>query len=195
MRTIRFYLSYTSITVVLTFIVTLHIQPPAERSALYIPRHIPALQGKVGTLFTATSTRVGHHLFGKLTTPEDIGDDVARRQRRRLSTFNSLTTVTGHSSSCDSRQSIRNPEDTRIFLCSSPKKRSLGNDNRPLRTWYLVHIYMYRKQAYVSSTSKCTSTSTVAAVHVRLLVGITNTYLLRRTDIITQRYQPTMNCS
>ena len=41
--------------------------PPAERSALYIPMHTAALTAGQGRYVTTTTTRVGHHLFGKQT--------------------------------------------------------------------------------------------------------------------------------
>ena len=71
--------------------------------------------------------------------PEDTSGEVAQR-KRKLFASKYLTTVTGHSSSYSSRQSIRNPEDTRDILYSSLKKHILGNDNRALLTWYLVHM-------------------------------------------------------
>ena len=173
--------------------------------ASYIPMHMTALTGAQGTRDICLSwqyVRSVHYSLnyeGRSTLiwqtnyiPEDTSGEVAQR-KRKLFASKYLTTVTGHSSSYGSRQSIRNPEDTRDILYSSLKKHILGNDNRALLTWYLVHMIWIQERAYGSSTGKCTSTSTVAAVYVRPLVGITITYLLR-TSILPQQYQPTNIC-
>ena len=54
-----------------------------------------------------------------------------------------------------------------------------------------MYMIRLRERGCGSNTSKCTSSSTCCVQ--RLLVGITNTYLLR-TSIILQQYQPKMKC-
>ena len=80
------------------------------------------------TIFYGRSRR--NNTLRAVNMCEDTRDEVARRQRRLL-IFIFLATVTGHSSSGGSRQSIRNPEDTQIRIVlhsrSSRKKHILGN--------------------------------------------------------------------
>ena len=117
--------------------------PPAERSALHIPMRMTYLTAGQGRYDTATTTRIGHHVLGKLiilrrtpgTTSHD--DNVVGCS---LPLFNDGVP------SCDSRQSVRNPANTRILLYSSSKKQRLGNDDRALRTLCLIYIcigYIY----------------------------------------------------
>ena len=147
--------------------------------------HTTALTVRQRRYVTATTSREGRSplVWQTTYTHVDTRNDVARRHPSRLFDFNALATVTGHSSSCNSLRPFAIRKILASIFIAFPRKNASATTtaNIVLGTWYIpVYIYIYdtRRTSNGSSTTMFTSTSTVAAAHGRILVGITNTYLL-----------------